>query len=288
MARLQPPRLRALSLATALLAAATAHSAALLEIQPGTARPGDVILIRIQGVASMPTGKLGGVRQLAFFPGLGGYWALAALEMEQPPGEVAVSITEPSETSEGEITGTVTVVEPSFNRRELTVASRFIHPSAAARRWLAEDHAAFERVYDRPLEPPLFTQNFRWPRRSTVTAHFGDLRLLNGAKDSQHYGVDLTGRTGAPVSSANEGEVVLVRRCFASGNTVVIYHGAGLFTAYFHLSQMSAAVGQRVRQGQIIGAVGRTGRVTGPHLHWAAKVDKLYVDPESLLRLKFR
>jgi len=287
MVGLQPRRLSALTIATALLAAATARSAALLEIQPGTARPGDAILIRIRGVASAPTGKLGG-RQLTFVAGPGGYWALAPLEIEQAPGEIAVSVTEPSEHSEGEMTGTVTVIEPNFNRRELTVANRFIHPSAAERRWLAEDQAAFERVYDRPLEPPLFTQDFRWPRQSTVTGHFGDLRLLNGAKDSQHYGVDLDGRTGAPVFSANDGEVVLVRRCFATGNTVVIYHGAGLFSAYFHLSQTRAAVGQRVHQGQIIGAVGRTGRVTGPHLHWAAKVDKLYVDPESLLRLKFK
>src|SRR5215471_5487426 len=283
----QPTMLSALTLATAMLSAATGHSAALLEIQPGMARPGDAILIRIRGVASVPTGKLGG-RQLAFFPGPGGYWALVALELEQAPGELLVSVTEPSESSEEEITGSVTVVEPNFNRRELTVAKRFIHPSAAERRWLAEDQAVLERAYDRPPEPPLFTQNFRWPRQSTITGRFGDLRLLNGAKDSQHYGVDLDGRTGAPVFSANDGEVVLVRRCFASGNTVVIYHGAGLFTAYFHLSQTIAVVGQRVHQGQIIGAVGRTGRVTGPHLHWAAKVDKLYVDPESLLRLKFK
>ncbi|HME92476.1 MAG TPA: M23 family peptidase, partial [Myxococcaceae bacterium] len=217
MAGLQPTLLTALTLAAALLSAPALGSAPVLEIQPGTARPGDVVLIRIRGVASAPSGKLG-ARQLAFFPGPGGYWALAALEMEQAPGEVAVSVSEPSTGAAEEIAGTVTVVEPNSNRRELTVANRFIHPSAAARRWLAEDQAAFERAYDRAVDPPLFTDNFRWPRQSAITARFGDLRLLNGAKDSQHYGVDLDGRSGAPVFSANDGEVVLVRRCFASGN----------------------------------------------------------------------
>lgn len=276
--------LRALALAAALLGESAAWSQPLLEIQPGKARPGDLILIRLRGVSSPPKGKLG-ARELGFYPAPGGFWALAPLELEHAVGELEVSV---QPASGDEIAGAITVTEPNFNRRELSVANRYINPSAKERRRLAQDQAAFERAYDQPGLPPMFTQNFRWPRQSAVTAHYGDLRLFNGAKESQHHGVDLDGRTGTPVFAANDGKVVLARRCFASGNSVLIHHGAGLFTAYFHLSQMRVAVGQKVHQGQLIGAVGKTGRVTGPHLHWAAKVDKLYVDPESLLRLNFQ
>jgi murein DD-endopeptidase MepM/ murein hydrolase activator NlpD len=280
--------LGALASAAALLGGNDAASHPLLEIQPGKARPGDVILIRLRGVSSPPKGKLG-TRELAFVPTRGGFWALAPLEVEQAPGELEVSINPASGGASGEeIAGTIIVIEPNFNRRELSVANRFINPSAKERRRLAQDQAAFERAYDQPAQPAMFTHNFRLPRQSTVTAHYGDLRLFNGAKEGQHYGVDLDGRMGAPVFAANDGKVVLARRCFASGNSVLIHHGAGLFTAYFHLSQMRVAVGQKVHQGEQIGAVGKTGRVTGPHLHWAAKVDKLYVDPESLLRLNFK
>jgi len=92
---------------------------------------------------------------------------------------------------------------------------------------------------------------------------------------------------GDPVSAANDGTVVLARSCYASGNTVVIHHGGGLFTAYFHLSKIQVTSGKKVARGDRIGLVGKTGRVTGPHLHWAAKVRDLYVNPESLLRLRF-
>jgi len=283
-----PRMLGALALAAALLGGNAAGSLPLLEIQPGRARPGDVILIQVRGASSPPTGKLG-TRELAFFPTHGGFWALAPLELEQVAGDLEVRINAASGgASDEEIAGTITVVEPNFNRRELSVANRYINPSAKERRRLVQDQAAFERAYDQPAQPPMFARNFRWPRQSSVTAHYGDLRLFNGAKESQHYGVDLDGRTGAPVFAANDGQVVLARRCFASGNSVLIHHGGGLFTAYFHLSQMRVAVGQKVHQGERIGAVGKTGRVTGPHLHWAAKVDKLYVDPESLLRLNFK
>lgn len=279
--------LSALASAATLLSGSAGWSNPLLEIQPGKARPGDLILIRVRGVSLPPSGKLGS-HELVFVTSDSGFWALAPLELEQPAGELEVSINSASgDAPDPQISGTVTVIEPNFNRRELSVANRYVNPSAKERRRLAEDQAAFDRAYDQPPLPPMFTQNFRWPRQSGVTAHYGDLRLFNGAKESQHYGVDLDGRTGAPVFAANDGKVVLARRCFASGNSVVIHHGAGLFTAYYHLSRMRVEVGQKVHQGQQIGAVGKTGRVTGPHLHWAVKVDNLYVDPESLLRLNF-
>ena len=107
-------------------------------------------------------------------------------------------------------------------------------------------------------------------------------------KPSQHYGLDLAGRVGAPIAAANAGRVVLVRDCWASGRTVVLWHGAGLYTTYFHLSRTLVPEGAHVARGQRIGLVGKTGRVSGPHLHWGVKVGDLYVDPRSVLGLPLR
>ena len=111
--------------------------------------------------------------------------------------------------------------------------------------------------------------------------------MLNGKAASVHYGLDLTGPRGAPVLAANDGEVVITRDAYFSGKTVVIWHGAGLYTAYFHLDRISVREGQRVHKGETLGELGSTGRATGPHLHWGVKVDGLYVDPESLLAIDF-
>jgi murein DD-endopeptidase MepM/ murein hydrolase activator NlpD len=118
-----------------------------------------------------------------------------------------------------------------------------------------------------------------------VGGRFGDQRVYNGDVQGVHYGLDLKGRTGDPVAAANAGRVVLARHCYLSGRTVVVWHGAGVYTAYLHLSRMDVKPGQRVARGERLGRVGSTGRSTGPHLHWGVKVDGLWVDPESLLRL---
>src|SRR5690606_28296371 len=109
--------------------------------------------------------------------------------------------------------------------------------------------------------------------------------VFNGSLASVHYGLDLRGAVGAPIHAANAGVVVMVRDCFTSGNTVIVDHGAGLYTLYFHLSRFDVTEGQRVERGQLLGAVGSTGRVTGPHLHWSVHVDGRYVDPQRLLEL---
>jgi murein DD-endopeptidase MepM/ murein hydrolase activator NlpD len=261
-----------------------------IEIQPGTARPGDAILVQLRHVSEPPSGSLGAA-PLSFFRVAGDYWALEGLSVEQAVGELEVKIklsANAGDSSAPELTGSIEVRKPDFNERELKVANRYIRPSRAERKRIREDRIAFDRAYHQAFEPPQFTGNFIWPLDHAVTAHFGDLRLFNGEKEGQHFGTDLQGRTGDPVVASNGGSVVLARRCFASGNTVIVHHGIHLFTAYFHLSKIAVRDGERVKQGQLIGRVGNTGRVTGPHLHWAVKIDGQYVDAESLVRIRFR
>jgi len=259
----------------------------IVELQPGTARPGDVVLITVRSEKA-PVGGQVGDKPLVFVRSPRGYCALFGIPVEQPPGELSLQLQLEGATPDaGEIALNVDIVEPGFPSRELQVSNQYINPPPKAKRWMAQDQAAFRRAYDQPLTGLLFRRGFAWPRDPLVTSHFGDLRLFNGQKQSQHFGTDLDGRVGDPVSAANAGVVVLARACYASGNTVIIHHGGGLFTAYFHLSRMQVNPGMKVVRGQRIGLVGKTGRVTGPHLHWASKVNSLYVNAESLLQLRF-
>lgn len=111
---------------------------------------------------------------------------------------------------------------------------------------------------------------------------FGSRRIINGKPRSPHTGVDYAARAGAPVYAAADGIVVLDADLFFSGNSVVLDHGAGLQTMYFHLSRVDVRVGQQVRRGAVIGAVGATGRATGPHLHFGARWHGARIDPEPL------
>ena len=245
------------------------------------------MLVTVLGVAKEPTGTLG-PQALDFLPVEGGFQALVPLSVEATPGPRALTVElVPLGDSETTISGVLDLVGPAWPRRELRVARRFTSPSRAEQLRSARDQRAFEEAFDVALEPWLFTDDFSWPRPPDVTAPFGDLRLINGKKHSRHFGVDLDGGTGDPIGAANAGEVVLVRDCFASGKTVLVHHGGRLFTAYFHLSRFEVKEGDRVSAGQRLGRVGRTGRVTGPHLHFGVKLDGRWVDPASLMRLRF-
>ena len=132
--------------------------------------------------------------------------------------------------------------------------------------------------------PRLWTAPFIAPRDSRITSPFGNARKFNRVITSRHMGTDYAGAVGAPIHAANRGVVRLVDNLYFSGNTVYVDHGAGLLTAYLHMSATRVAVGDTVERGALLGFVGATGRVTGPHLHFIVRYGRVSVDPESLLR----
>ncbi|HEU4565965.1 MAG TPA: M23 family metallopeptidase, partial [Gemmatimonadaceae bacterium] len=155
--------------------------------------------------------------------------------------------------------------------------------SATAARIARESAAAMAVARASHDTPRLWRGPFTRPRDSRITSRFGAGREFNGAVRSRHTGVDFAGATGAPVRAANRGVVALVADFFLAGRAVYIDHGAGLVTGYFHLSRADVAVGDTVSRGQVIGRVGATGRVTGPHLHWIARYGEVTVDPLTVV-----
>jgi murein DD-endopeptidase MepM/ murein hydrolase activator NlpD len=273
------------ALLVALLAAVAEPPPAALEIAPAVVRPGDAVLVRVRAPATeAPATGAVGDRPLRFWPRGAEQWALAAVPVETPPGPLPVRVEAPRL---GERTARLEVVDPGFPSRALQVPPRFVTPPESVKARIARDREAFARAFDRPFAPPLFTARFAWPHPGAHRGRYGDQRTFNGKKESVHYGLDIAAPRGAPVRAANDGEVVLARDCYYSGKTVAVWHGAGLFTLYFHLDRAEVRRGAKVRRGDRLGVVGSTGRSTGPHLHWSAKVGDLYVDPESLMGIDF-
>ena len=120
---------------------------------------------------------------------------------------------------------------------------------------------------------------------SPRAAGFGLKRIINDEPRAPHTGADFSAPAGAPVLAVNAGTVVLAEEHFFAGNSLVLDHGEGLFTMYFHLQESVVRPGQRVRAGEMLGRVGSTGRATGPHLHWGARLFGARIDPEELLRI---
>ena len=169
----------------------------------------------------------------------------------------------------------------------LAVDSSFTRPLDSATKARIDRENARAREIGRQAHdrPPMWTASFLKPRTSVITSEFGSGRLFNGALTTRHLGVDFRGAVGEPVRAANRGVVALVDSFFLAGNVIYIDHGAGVVTAYFHLSKTLIAAGDTVKRGQEIGLVGNTGRVTGPHLHWAARYGAITVNPLDLVAL---
>ena len=166
----------------------------------------------------------------------------------------------------------------------LEVDSTFTRPLDAATQARINRENARAREVGREAHEraPMWTASFMKPRTSVITSEFGSGRVFNGALTTRHLGVDFRGAVGEPVRAANRGVVALVDNFFLAGNVVYIDHGGGVVTSYFHLSKTLVHVGETVKRGQVIGLVGRTGRVTGPHLHWAARYGANTVNPLDL------
>ena len=254
--------------------------------QPARPRQGALFRVRVEGAPSgaVPGGTAAG-EPLHFVPASGAYEALAAAPIDGD-STLAVSVACGADS----LRASVALAAADYPVERLRVAPRFAAPpdSALAAR-LAREAALAAEVSRRAHETPrLWTAPFRRPRDSRVTSTFGRGREFNGTVTSRHLGTDYAGAVGAPVLAANRGVVRLVDAFFLGGNVVYVDHGAGLVTAYLHLSAQRVAVGDTVQRGDVIGKVGATGRVTGPHLHWITRYGAVTVDPASVLRLTAR
>jgi len=212
---------------------------------------------------------------------------LLAVDLEKEPGEYELKLT--GQTAGGEkvsCSTMVTVRKGQFATEKLQVGKQFVEPSPEQIKRADEERQKLRDIFEHVTPERLWDGKFRIPIDGVTTgSNFGRRRILNGNPGSPHGGADLPGATGTPVHSAQRGQVVLAEGLFFGGNTVVVDHGLGIYTFYGHLSEIDVKVGDRVEAGAVLGKVGATGRVTGPHLHWGLTVERARVNPLQLVKL---
>jgi hypothetical protein len=219
--------------------------------------------------------------------GTGAWRSFAGVPIDATDSIIARAYVERSSGAVDTLRARLLVPKVRVASSRLSVAPQFSAPmdSALSAR-VARENARAREVGRRSHETPqLWRSAFLRPRSSEITSPFGSGRVFNGAVTSRHLGVDFNGAIGAEVRAANRGVVALVDTFFLAGRLIYLDHGLGVVTAYFHLSETLVAEGDTVARGELIGRVGNSGRVTGPHLHWAARYGALSVNPLDLVRL---
>jgi len=257
-------------------------------LTPALVEVGSPELIRVeaQDTAQIEGEWLG--QKLEFFRGRDGraWFALAGVDVEAPVGPSTLRISaQPSSGGVRDLTRTIEIHPAHYRTGSLTVAPKFVEPDPEALKQIEAEIQLKAKVFAVSAPEPLWTSSFRAPVTARPTDSFGTRRMFNGKLASIHKGMDFRAATGTPVRAGNSGVVVLARPLYYEGNCVVIDHGLGLFTLSMHLSRIDVEEGQHVSTGQRLGLSGATGRVTGPHLHWAVRWQNAYLDPARLLRL---
>jgi murein DD-endopeptidase MepM/ murein hydrolase activator NlpD len=265
-------------LGVASVYASPATAGPTLTVSPTTVSPGDAVLVTVTGGGEMPRGTANG-SALQFFPSRTGYQAVFAVPLDAKPDPVTVEVDSVGQPQ------AVRVREVIFPETNVVVEDELANPSKADRERIDQDNAAILGAVAKAKGELQFTRAFRRPP-GEVTSVFGVWRTFNDGHRSQHLGLDLFAREGSKVRAINAGTVVLVRDCFLAGNVVVVAHGGGIASAYYHLSKASVAEGDSIAQGDEIGLAGHTGRTTGPHLHLSMHVAGGMVDPASFFKLK--
>lgn len=213
--------------------------------------------------------------------GEGRFAAVIGVDLLEPPGTVPVSFFVSDNASVCRVEERLEVAERRFPVQKLSLPPRMAEfdPPTLAR--IREEASRLEETLS-AAGPPAWKFPLVPPVADFRPSGFGARRVINGEPRSPHAGVDVSVPEGTPVVSIADGSVAYAGEQFFGGNSVVIDHGGGLFSIYYHLKEFSVAVGQRVSRGDRIGAVGASGRAVGPHLHFGIRAAGGRVDPELL------
>ncbi|HEY6308003.1 MAG TPA: M23 family metallopeptidase [Candidatus Angelobacter sp.] len=273
----------------AQVAAKTADSGWRVRWQPQQLVNGSAVLFRVRAPTLMKELHANWFnRQLTFRfdPASNCWYALAGVDLNARPGKYPLQLQRGAQGNPGPaFIFEVSVAAKRYPTTAIKVAPGFVQPPPDVQPRIEEEQALKKRLFSQISPDTFWSGRFVAPVENTVSGGFGAARTYNGIKKSQHEGLDYHAAVGTSVRATNAGTVILARSLYFEGNCVVIDHGDGLLTLYMHLSEIKVEEGAKVASGQILGLSGNTGRVNGPHLHFAVRWQGLYLDPQTLIAL---
>ena len=267
--------------------ASPTHNIALIaSTASNTMPPGGVVLVT--AVAANPVTAVEGYafgRPVRFWPDAERtkWMALVASGLDAKPGPYTMTISAAGATGK-DVASLALRVEPKrYETRRLKVDPQFVNPPASEIERVLREQKEMAAIFAEVTPMRLWHGAFEMPVPGEATSSFGRLSVLNGESRGRHQGADFRAVTGTPVHAPNAGRVALAADLYFSGNTVILDHGLGMFSVFAHFSKISVQTGAMVARGDVLGESGATGRVTGPHLHWALRLGPASVDPIALV-----
>jgi murein DD-endopeptidase MepM/ murein hydrolase activator NlpD len=254
-------------------------------ITPAIVVAGSPELIRVAAPNAISVESEWLSRKVEFFQSGAEWIALAGVDVESPLGPSTLHINAQMNGRTVDLSQSIEIHAAHYRTGTLSVAPKFVQPPPKELKEIEEQSKLKAKVFASSAPVPLWHGSFHAPVSAEATDSFGTRRTFNGKLASIHKGADFRAAMGTPVHASNSGIVVLARPLYFEGNCVVIDHGLGLFTISMHFSRIDVKEGQHVNTGDELGLSGATGRVTGPHLHWAVRWQGAYLDPIKLLRL---
>jgi len=274
--------------APSVRSAAAGPGASRITLDARAFTPGELVIVTVavpEGTTSVRVRALG--HDAPAYPLTPTRWqALVGIDLDQRTGafEVTAEALEGS-TPRGTVTHPLVVAAKQFPTRRLTVNPDFVNPPPDVMERIARESTLLQGIYTQSAAERLWQPPWIRPVPGTANSRFGTRSVFNGEARNPHGGADFLSGAGTPVKAPNAGRVVVARDLYFTGNTVIIDHGLGLFSMLAHLSRLDVHEGDAIAAGQVVGLVGATGRVTGPHLHWSLRVDGARVDPLAMLAL---
>jgi murein DD-endopeptidase MepM/ murein hydrolase activator NlpD len=256
-------------------------------------KQGQIVLIKVPDLkdAAIVKGRFLG-RTITLFPdptnGAGsGYVGLLGIDLQDEPGGHELTIEAQLGEQMRRFSYHVLIMKEQFAVEHLKLPKDKVDlDDKAAARWKAEQEAVRKALAEESAMR-LWQTSFLEPVHGKRTGIFGSVRIMNGQARNPHNGEDIGAPLGTDVLASNDGVVRLTVDHIFSGRGIYVDHGLGLYSMYFHLSDVLVKEGDLIKAGQVIGKVGATGRATGPHLHWGMKVNGARVNPYALLELPF-
>ena len=255
-----------------------------VSVVPSTLQPGDVARIEVAGPRADEriAGSVLGSDLTFHFEGQDKWRSLVGIDLDTKPGEYQLRVIRGDGATA--TLRTLRIAPKQFRIRRLRVPGGFVNPPPDALEQIARDRAALDEALAH-VTARQWSGPFVLPVDGPASSNFGTRSYYNGEPRAPHAGVDFSGAVGTPIRAENRGRVVIAASMYFTGNTIVIDYGERLFSIFAHLSEFAVKTGEAVGPGTIVGLIGATGRVTGPHLHWSVRLNGARVDPLSLVAL---